>query len=75
MTTLAWHGVSDLFLHVTGRLTESGKTIMRRIFVLMREDVTEGCGKYKNIYFFYLYPFSVHVVTFNFITNLMHLFN
>jgi len=22
-----------------------------------------------------LYPFSVHVVTFNFITNLMHLFN
>jgi len=23
----------------------------------------------------HLYPFSVHVVTFNFITNLMHLFN
>jgi len=25
--------------------------------------------------YLYLYPFSVHVVTFNFITNLMHLFN
>jgi len=23
----------------------------------------------------HVYPFSVHVVTFNFITNLMHLFN
>ena len=30
------------------------------------------CGKYiiRDVY-----PFSMHVVTFNFITNLMHLFN
>jgi hypothetical protein len=30
-------------------MTVFGSTIMRRIFVLMREDVTKGCGKYKDL--------------------------
>ena len=32
--------------------------------------IVQNIGSFHN-----LYPFSVHVVTFNFITNLMHLFN
>ena len=45
------------------RKKEFGRTYLLRI----RVD--------RNMVVRYLYPFSVHIVTFNFITNLMHLFN
>jgi len=45
-------------------------------FVPVQGEGGKRGGKKKNLQeLFFLYPFSVHVVTFNFITNLMHLFN
>ena len=55
--------MSDLFLHITEKFTVFGNRIMRRIFVLLRKDVTENCGKYKNIILLITIKTVIYIVT------------
>ena len=63
------HKMSVNLKHVTLRSSPEVPTSNRAS--MCKPEVSDNIGISSH----YLYPFSVHVVTFNFITNLMHIFN